>query len=251
MAKKKSKTQNQKHHRVVKKLGTAFAKKLGVSQQGEPRNTAMLDASLSKPKVIRKPCTTKLKMGKPQSKQFVSSKNKKKNTMETEFRQEHAAVQERGQVMEWKRNNNRSNSKKNKKKGSSSSATDPLLQFAKPTFAFLDSQKSTQKLIQETTQRVQQNDVFGIGVPTPTAGMNSLAGMAAALQWDTGMTANTTTHGCTKRTGATTMTTSNPWAILDAEEQQQPTSAPFSFAPPSFAVAVPSATTEAEIDPDL
>ena len=274
MAKKKSKTQKQTQKRAAKKLATAFAKKLGVSQNGAAQSPGMGMSigtnPTTKTAVRKKQQTTKLKSK-------TNKKTKNRNTMDMEFRQEHAAVQERGQVMEWKRNNN-SKSKRKKQTSNKQSTnhttsttttagnTPPLFQLAPPTFAVDDKQKSTPQLIAETTQRVQQNGttIFGMGGPLATAGMDSLASMSAALQWNVAATTTTPTTISLSSThnnpgwGRTFQNHSNtnPWAVLDQPDTDEtPATAqhhPFSFAPPSFAVAIPTEKEEEEgVDPDL
>uniref|UniRef100_A0A7S3P4C8 Uncharacterized protein n=1 Tax=Amphora coffeiformis TaxID=265554 RepID=A0A7S3P4C8_9STRA len=183
--------------------------------------------------------------------------------------------------MEWKRNKKNKRSHQNKKKKQQEQSTkntntttfasgspSPPFQFAPPTFAVDDAQKSTQQLIHETTQRVQQSGavIFGMGGPLATTGMDSLASMSAALQWNVATTTTTTTTPSSNANSHRTLgwgdpsttsnhTNNNPWAVLDEPDDEAPAvqpQHPFSFAPPSFAVTVPSPTEkEEELDPDL
>lgn len=271
MGKKRTKTQKQTQNRAARKLARTFARKLGVSPDGAGNDNAVV----AKPKVARKTQVIKQKRRNRRQNQredvkmevtdvvqppkaasgCTASGNGNRPSplnkqMDRDFRNEHAAVQERGQAMEWKRNNGRRHGRRktnNKKE-------DDNLRFAAPTFAYLDAQKSTPQLIRETTERVDAFWNGGGRVVPRRGGVSSLASVAAALEW---AATPTTTPGDAKNA---INTNTNPWAVLeerpDEEEEEGPSATTpfFAFAPPSFALSTTqqqTTTREDEIDPDL
>jgi hypothetical protein len=115
------------------------------------------------------------------------------------------------------------------------SSRTPTLQFAPPTFAVHDNDKTTSRLVQETMHRVQQLD--GIGQPNVAHPQASAWATLSETEFTATRNRRPATH--------------NPWAVLGTEDDEPdcagaPTPTPplFSFAPASFAV------TE-DVDPDL
>ena len=238
MGKKRSKTAKQRQNTAVaKKLAQSFAKKLGVSAESQRQSAAVrvLAEPKTKTSIHKKKSTTKTarRRQKQQEKKTIS-------TEAADFHREHAAMQERGQVVEWKRNNTGSRKSKKSNEGSKKEG----LEFVKPTFCFLDSQKTTNQLIQETTHKVAS--VVGIGGP---AKQNT-----AIMGWTScALPAN----GISSQSNCTNgISCNNPFAALQDEpdeiSQQASSTTTFSFAPPSF--VIPPAQTpllDHSIDPDL
>jgi DNA segregation ATPase FtsK/SpoIIIE-like protein len=306
MGKKRSQTAKQVQKKVVKKLARAFGKQLGVSvvdnsNKGRATSGAMAIeshhhngkaagnvANRKQQRHLLRPKKAALLGSTPRSQQKQQQQQQQQQQQKKgadDFAREQASLREREQVVEWKRNHQQGGSKKkatrhNKNKQPPSPGP---LAFQPPAFCYLESQKTAEQIMDETTVRVH-TALQGIGrheppadqrmllqAPTPTIGSSSLAA-AAAARWSS---ANE------PATEGNALVSPNPWSALQQDDededegvdgmrqqqqqqQQQPQQlvAPFSFAPPSFAYGttppVVAATTNATadwttdvLDPDL
>ena len=223
MGKRKSKTSKQKQAKSAKRLAKVFSKKLGISDEDK-----MALSSSSKPRPKKASRTAdKMKFASASKAQIKRLQRKKKaltSPEEEEFRRQQASLVERELSIEWKRNRPK---KTNNKK------TAPM-DFAPASFAATDAEKPTQRLVEEAAAQVHTMQGIGTANFIPLAG-SSLQAMAAAGQsWSA--------EGEIPKT-------SNPWAVLNDEEEESarpPTMAPasFQFAPASFSLGD-------NVDPDL
>lgn len=265
MGKKKTKTAKQKQNAAAKKLARSFEKKLGVSAEAKRAVVTALDPETSnnksshnninnhniKPTVARKKQATKLARKKQSHSKSILVKQKIANDVMA-FAKEHASVQERGEIMEWKRNQNNNNkTRKGKTKKqqqqqhqlllqsqndsnpqsghmitNTTTSTRAPLQFAQPTFAFLDSQKTTDQLIQETTNRVQNTGLFGTAKGSSSQGggsnnpvlFTSATTTAPSLRWE-GLKLPQQSNGPTMNSSSN----NNPFQVLQEEEEDETT----------------------------
>ena len=247
MGKKRSKTAKQIQNKAAKKLAQSFAKKLGVSAESSSQRTA-----LTKPAPHKKKRNTKTALKAEKRKQQQQQQQAKvivsRETLD--FAKDQAAVQERNlAVIEWKRKTNRRRQQKLPPQ------KPQALDFAAPTLCLLPHQKSTNQLIQETTQKVQSTNVFGgaySGVPQNMAITEPLSlqrwSPTAAAVVDKGNEDSTTTIRHDKHNN-------NPFAVLQQQDEESPqnatTTATFNFAPPSFTFSTTAVDTTTSFDPDL
>lgn len=242
MGKKKSKTAKQKQA----KKQQASKSKFGGASRGRERNSGQQSAlSLT---TITRAKQQRNKKSKNHTKQqkhpfaplSPSSKKTKTDTEHADFDKQMASAQERQSEEQHAKLN------KNKKKHTPS--------FAPATFIVDDNQKSTSRLLQETTSKIHSG-LEGIGSKAAKPLLQSSLSLAAGT---------TASWSATVTNESSVLESNNPYAALecnsdenDDDETQQPLLQPtlplFRFAPPTFAVSAGNDDDDDDddVDPDL
>jgi hypothetical protein len=218
MGKKRSKTSKQKQVKAAsKQFGVSIKKGSG----GRERSAvALLENSQKIKQNFRKKAS--LETWRKQVKNHVTQPNNDKNRTKNDFEEQFKSLEARHQNDTSKQ----------------SSVKHTTLNLTPATFVVDDTEKSTQRLVQEATSKVQSLE--GIGEKNMTSSLLQESTMFQPLQ----------SSAAAAWTDVSPLESNNPYAVLhqadsdEEEEKSQSNPVLFQFAPPSFTVAQ-------DDDPDL
>ena len=219
MGKKRSKTSKQKQAKAAsKQFGVSIKKGSGGRERAA---VALLENSQKIKQNLRNKAS--LETRRKQTKNHVTQPNNDKNHTKNDFEEQFKSLEARHQNTTSKQ----------------SSVKHTTLNLTPATFVVDDTEKSTQRLVQEATSKVQSLE--GIGEKNMTSSLLQESTMFQPLQ---------SSVAAAWTQASSLLESNNPYAVLHQadsdEEKEKPLSNPvlFQFAPPSFTVAQ-------DVDPDL